>query len=190
NTGTSPKVTYGYADAGSGSNTNRPTSMTYPSGWKLNYDYGASGGMADALSRVAVQLGNDGVTRMPDYSYLGLGTIVETDAGEPDLRYTLVGTAGGDDPDTGDIYRGLDRFGRVKDLVWRDYGSNVDAARIKHAYDRASNRLYREDPVAVANSGGFEELYQYNASYRLANQKRGTLNAGKTAITSHSRRIA
>ncbi|MFN0056627.1 MAG: RHS repeat-associated core domain-containing protein, partial [Planctomycetales bacterium] len=38
NTGTSPKVTYGYADAGSGSNTNRPTSMTYPSGWKLNYD--------------------------------------------------------------------------------------------------------------------------------------------------------
>jgi len=44
----------------------------------------------------------------------------------------------GDDP-----YGGLDRFDRVVDLLWRDYGSSTDAVRIKHGYDRAGNRLWR-----------------------------------------------
>lgn len=57
------------------------------------------------------------------------GTPVIADDAQPDVMYTLVGTAGGNDPDTGDIYRGLDRFGRVKDAYWRDYGASADARR-------------------------------------------------------------
>jgi len=34
------------------------------------------------------------------------------------VQYTLIGIQSGNDPATGDIYRGLDQFGRVKDLIW------------------------------------------------------------------------
>ena len=67
---------------------------------------------------------------LANYSYLGLGSFVEVDYTQPDIKYTLVGTAGGDELDTGDIYRGLDRFGHVKDLFW---------------YDNAYDELYAYD---------------------------------------------
>ncbi|MEZ6131590.1 MAG: hypothetical protein R3C59_23210 [Planctomycetaceae bacterium] len=64
------------------------------------YDYDSSGSMADALSRVASVVDDDGSsTHLADYSYLGLRTFVETDYTEPDVEYTL-GTAGGNDSDT------------------------------------------------------------------------------------------
>lgn len=182
NTGSTLKCQYVYADGSA--NTIRATSMTYPNGRVLNQNYGTAGSLPDAASRIAALIDNDGTTHLADYSYLGLGTVVEVDETQPDLKFTLIGTAGGNDPDTGDIYRGVDRFGRVKDLLWRDYGASQDAARIQHGYDRAGNRLYRADPVAVANSAGFEELYGYDGSYRVKGMNRGTLNAGKTAVTS------
>ena len=43
-----------------------------------------------------------------------------------------------------DPYDGLDRFDRVVDLLWRNYNTSTDAARIQHGYDRAGNRLWRE----------------------------------------------
>jgi hypothetical protein len=52
--------------------------------------------MSEAASRVSALLDDDGSTDLADYSYLGRGMFVETD-------YTEPGTAGGDDPDTGDI---------------------------------------------------------------------------------------
>jgi RHS repeat-associated protein len=191
NTATTAKCQYAYANGSA--NTVRPTSLTYPNGWALTYDYGTGGGMNDSAGRIGSLIDGDGTTHLADYSYLGGlpplskggpgGVVVETDLTQPDLLATLVTTAGGDDPDTGDIYRGFDRFGRIKDLQWRDYGAGSDAARILHSYDRAGNRLYREDPVATANGKKFDELYRYDASYRLADMQRGTLNAGKTAIT-------
>jgi len=49
--------------------------------------------------------------------------IVKVDYPEPDLRFNLDhGTAG--------EYDGMDPFGRVVDLLWRDYGSSSDAVRI------------------------------------------------------------
>ncbi|MCA9162208.1 MAG: hypothetical protein KDA62_04485 [Planctomycetales bacterium] len=119
NTSTTPKVQYGYASGAA--NTIRPTSLTYPDGRTLTYDYGAADSMPDALSRIAAIVDDDGSsTHLADYSYLGLRSFVEVDYTEPDIRYTLIGTAGGDDPDTGDIYRGLDRFGRVKGCRWHN----------------------------------------------------------------------
>jgi len=102
--------------------------------------------------------------------------IVKVDYPEPDLRFNLDhGTAG--------EYDGLDRFGRVVDLLWRDYGSSSDAVRIQHGYDRASNRLYREDPVADANNVDLDEYYTYDEMYQLVNLDRGDLNANKDGIT-------
>jgi YD repeat-containing protein len=183
NTSTTPKVQYGYANGSA--NTIRPTTLTYPDGRVLTYDYGSTDSMSDALSRIASIVDDDaGSTHLADYSYLGLSTFVETDYTEPDIKYTLVGTAGGNDPDTGDIYRGLDRFGRIKDSYWYDYGSASDVDRIKYGYDRAGNRLWRENVVARSLSKEFDELYEYDAVHRLKDMSRGMLNSGHTALTS------
>jgi len=195
NTSTSPKVQYGYADGGS--NTVRPTTITYPDGRVITYDYGTSGSTNDALSRIGSIIDDDaGSTHLADYSYLGAGSpsptlgegrgegvIVEVDYTEPDIRYTLVGTAGGNDPDTGDIYRGLDRFGRVKDCYWYDYGSSTDVDRIKYGYDRKGSRIWRENTVAAANGKSFDELYDYDLIDRLKTMDRGDLNALKDAVS-------
>ena len=182
NTSTSPKVQYGYA-AGS-DNSVRPTSMTYPDGRVLTYDYGTASGMNDAASRVEALVDDDvGSTHLAEYDYLGRSSIVEVDYTEPDVRYTLVGTAGGNDSDTGDVYHGFDRFGRVDDSQWYDYGASSDADRIKYGYDRASNRTHRENVVAGAASKYFDELYGYDGIDRLQDLDRGDLNAGKTAVT-------
>jgi len=58
----------------------------------------------------------------------------------------------------------MDRFGRVTDLLWRDYGSSTDAVRIKHGYDRAGNRLWRVAPVAASYGKNFDEFYTYDGT--------------------------
>jgi RHS repeat-associated protein len=173
NTSTSLKVQYAYADGSS--NTIRLTKMTYPDGRELNYDYGSSGSTDDALARVAALIDDDGSTHLVDYSYLGRNAFVKTDYAEPDLRYDLaMGT--GDDP-----YDGLDRFGRVVDSRWYDYGSSADVDRIKYGYDRAGNRTYREQ---TCDSNSYhDEVYGYDDINRLTEFDRGVINANKDAIS-------
>jgi len=77
---------------------------------------------------------------------------VKVDHPQPDLRYDLAHGTGADPYDGP-----TDRFSRVTDLLWRDYGASADAVRIQHGYDRAGNRLYREDPVAAANGVDLDE---------------------------------
>lgn len=177
-TGTTPKVQYGFANGSD--NHVRPTSQTYPNARVLNYNYGTSGGIGDAASRIAALIDNDGTSHLGDYAYLGRNTFVELDLTEPDLKCTLIGTAGGNDPDTGDIYRGFDRFSRIKDQQWYDYGASADADRIKHGYNRAGNRTYREQTTDPNRF--FDEFYNYDNVQRLKDLKRGTLNASKTDI--------
>lgn len=66
NQATSPKVQYAYADGSS--NTIRPTGVVYPNNRQLNLNYSASGGIDDALSRVAGLIDADGVTHLADYT--------------------------------------------------------------------------------------------------------------------------
>ena len=182
NTSTTPKVQYAYADGSA--NTVRPTALVYPNGRTLTYGYGTSGGPDDRASRIHAIIDDDpGSTHLAEYEYLGLGTPVVIDYTEPQIRYTLVGTAGGDDPDTGDIYRGLDRFGRVKDSYWYNYDTSADVDRINYGYDRAGNHLWRENTVATALNKDFDELYAYDGLHRLKNMHRGRLNAQKTELT-------
>ena len=55
-------------------------------------------------------------------------------------------------------YAALDSLGRVVDHRWYDYYGLADAGGIKHGYDRASNRLWREDDVANTNGVNADEL--------------------------------
>ncbi len=173
NAGTSLKVQYAYADGSS--NTIRLTKMTYPDGRELNYDYGSAGSSDDALSRVASLIDDDGSTRLVDYSYLGAGAIIQADYVQPDVRCDLAHGAGAD------LYDGpMDRFGRVNDLLWYDYGSSAELLRFKHGYDRAGNRLYREE----ADTSDLDQLYSYDDVNRLVQSEEGTLSAGKDSISS------
>ncbi|QGQ25646.1 hypothetical protein F1728_24495 [Gimesia benthica] len=182
NTSTTPKVQYEFANGSD--NTIRPTTLTYPDGRILTYNYGASDKIDNAISRVAALVDNDmSSTHLTDYSYFGLRNFVEVDYTEPDVEYTLIGTAGGNDPDTGDIYRGLDRFGRVKDSYWYDYSSSSEVERIQYGYDRVGSRTYRKNVVADTLSKKFDELYNYDGINRLKDIDRGKLNSLKDAIT-------
>ncbi|MCX7388346.1 MAG: hypothetical protein NTX48_16905, partial [Planctomycetales bacterium] len=95
------------------------------------------------------------------------------------INWTLIGT--GNDPATGDIYWGLDRFGRVDNCLWKK--STTTLAQIQYGYDRASNRTWRKDGVLTGTLTRYDELYSYDGLYRLNDQKRGTLNGTQTAIT-------
>jgi RHS repeat-associated protein len=181
NTSTSPRVQYAYANGSA--NTVRPTTLTYPNARVLNYDYGTSSGINDASSRVGSLIDNDGTTHLADYQHLGAGTFVEQDDSQPDIKWTMIDLAGSNDPDTGDIYSGFDRFGRVKDNRWYSYGASADVDRIKYGYDRASNRIWRENTVATSLSANFDELYSNDGLQRLKDMQRGRLNGGHTGLT-------
>jgi len=172
NTSTSPKVQYSYA-VGS-ANTIRMTGMTYPSSRVVSMNYGTANDINDASSRIE-SLTDTGVT-LASYQHLGASGFVNAASAQPGITWTLYGST--NDPNTGDIYWGLDRFGRVDNCLWKK--STTTLAQIQYGYDRASNRTWRKDGVLT----GYDELYSYDGLYRLDDQKRGTLNGTQTAITS------
>ncbi|ODA29483.1 hypothetical protein A6X21_08510 [Planctopirus hydrillae] len=179
NTGTSPSVQRGYANGST--NTVRPLILTYPNGRELTYDYGTTHEINDALSRIG-SIVDDDTTHLVDYEFLGLAGVIQQTSPQPNLRYTLAGVS--NDPDTGDIYTGLDRFGRVKDSRWYNTSTNNDLSRIQYGYDRASNRIWRKNPIATAHSAQYDWLYTYDGLQRLKTAHRGTLNGTQTALTS------
>src|SRR5690606_31356199 len=137
-------------------------------------------GIDDSTSRIA-SIVDDDSTHLADYSHLGSGIVVQQDSPQADLRYTLVSLTGSNDPDTGDIYAGLDRFGRTKDLRWRNTSSSTDLSRVEYGYDRASNRIWREDPTDPNHH--YDWLYSYDGLHRLKEGERGALNGTQTGIT-------
>jgi len=173
NTSTSPKVQYAYANGSA--NHFRPTTMTYPNGQSLTFDYGSSGGSDDVLSRVAAL--KQGTTSLAAYTYLGLSQVLKASYGQPQLELTYIKQAGESNGDAGDQYTGLDRFGRVVDQRWLKGANAVE--RVKYGFNRAHNRPWRENVVA---SAGQDEYYTYDGLYQLTNLDRGDLNTGKTAI--------
>jgi RHS repeat-associated protein len=171
-------VQYAYANGAAGHV--RPTSVTYPNGRMLNFSYGDSGAVSDVIHRVAALVDHDGSTHLADYAYLGLGVIVKTDYSQPNVSQNLAfGT--GSDP-----YDGLDRFGRTVDHLWRNNANSTDLVRIRHGYDRAGNRLWRQDAVSAAQSPAvyMDELYSDDGVNQLTAMQRGQLNAAKTGIAS------
>jgi hypothetical protein len=78
NTSTTPKVQYAYANGSA--NTVRPTSLTYPDGRVLTYNYGSGGGIDDAASRVNKYVDSDmGSTELAQYAGgpAGIGRVAQ-----------------------------------------------------------------------------------------------------------------
>lgn len=176
--GTTPSVSMAYAD-GSG-NTIRPASITYPNGRTITRDYGTTGSITDKMNQVSSLIDDDS-TVLAVYERLGQNTIVQQTSAQPDLRYTLISPTLATDPDTGDIYAGLDRFGRVKDVRWRDVSAGTDLSRIEYGYDRASNRIWRENPSDPNREHDW--LYADDGLHRLQSAQRGQLNGTHAAMT-------
>ncbi|WP_222435500.1 RHS repeat domain-containing protein [Allorhodopirellula solitaria] len=178
NPASTPSVGRSYTD-GSG-NVLRPTATLYPNGREVTLNYGSSGSITDKLNQVSSLIDDDS-TVLAAYEYLGSGTFVQQDSTQADLRYTLISPTLSTDPDTGDIYSGLDRFGRVKGVRWRDVSAGTDLSRVEYGYDRASNRTWRENPSDPNREHDW--LYQYDGLHRLQSAQRGQLNGTHTAIT-------
>ena len=109
---------------------------------------------------------------MAQYGYVGLGMIVIEDYPQPDVKLDYFGGTSG-------TYAGFDRFDRVVDQKWYDYGASAD--RYKYGYDRASNRLWRENTL----TSGKDEFYTYDGMYQLESAQRGDLTGTPpTGVTS------
>lgn len=173
NTGSSPKVQYAYSEMASGVNHSRPTSMTYPNGRVIDFNYGVA--LDDSISRFSAL--KDGATTLESYDYLGLGTVVKRGHAQSGVDLTYIKASGESNGDAGDQYTGLDRFGRVVDHRWRT--SSVEKDRYQYGYDRNGNRLYRDNLVNTA----FGELYAYDNLNQLTSFDRGTLNGSKNGLT-------
>jgi RHS repeat-associated protein len=174
NTSTSPKVQYAYSEMASGVNHSRLTSITYPNGRVITYNY--SSGLNDSISRLSSI--TDGGTTLESYLYLGYGTVVDRLHPETGVDLTYIKLSGESDGAAGDKYTGLDAFGRVIDQRWTTSGGTA-ASRLQYGYDRDGNRLYAYNAVSTTNS----ELYTYDGLNQLTTFDRGTLNGGKTAIS-------
>ena len=170
----SPRVQYAYSEAAGGANHSRPTTVTYPSGYQLGYDYNS--GLDQTISRLSSL--SDGTGVVEGYQYLGAGTVVARQHPQPGIDLTYVKLATEPTGDAGDQYTGLDRFGRVIDQRWQVTGSSTSTDRFRYGYDRVGNRTYRDNLVNPA----FGEVYGYDGRDQLTSFDRGTLNGTKTGL--------
>lgn len=175
----SPQLEYEYEDGSA--NTIRPIALIYPNERKITIAYGATGGINDSTGQVDSLIDSDS-TVLVSYQYLGLGTAVLVTCSQPGIQYTLLGSGTGPSP-AGDIYWGLDLFSRIIDSRSFNTSTSADVDRIKYGFDRASNRTWRQNPVATAAGAQFDEFYTNDGLQRLKDMERGTLNGTETGLT-------
>ena len=176
--GTTPSVQYGYSLMAGGANHSRLTSITYPNGKVLTYNYGTTGGLNDVISRLASLSDTSGT--LESYDYLGLSTVVRRAHLQPGVDLTYIKQTGEANGDAGDQYTGLDRVGRVVDQRWLVTSNSTHTDRFQYGYDRNSNALYRNNLVNTA----FGELYHASGAgngYDNLNQLSGFLRGVLTA---------
>jgi RHS repeat-associated protein len=175
NTSTTPEVQYAYVEISGGANNSRLTSITYPNGKVLTYNYAS--GLNDTISRLSSL--SDSTGTLESYSYLGLDTVVIRSHPQPGIDLTYVKQTGESNGDAGDQYAGLDRFGRIVDQRWINTGTSTATDRFQYGYDRDGNALYKNNLV----NGAFSELYHangasngYDGLNQLTDFRRGTLS--------------
>jgi RHS repeat-associated protein len=165
-TGTTPKVQYAYSEMAGGANHSRLTSMTYPNGKVLNFNY--STGLNDNISRLSSL--SDSTGTLESYDYLGVGTVVRRAHPQPGVDLTYIKQTGEGNGDAGDQYTGLDRFDRVFDQRWLKTSTGSATDRFQYTYDRDGNRLTRSNLV----NGAFNESYSYDNLNQLTSFARGS----------------
>ena len=139
--------------------------VTYSDGREINYDYGTADAIDDIMSRLASIKDDDDSTVLASYRYLGAGRIVTEDYEEIQVNLDYAG-------DT-NTFSALDRFGRVVDQVWNDYGATPDVVldEYTYTYDRVGNRESRDNELKT--DGSLDESYDYDDLYRLIDFDRG-----------------
>ncbi len=179
-----PAVQYTYQDGASGSTAKyvRLAEVIYPNGRAVGYDYGTAGAVDAIMSRLSSIFDDansngtldTGETVDAAYKYLGAGQIVEEDYQQASVKLSYLDS-------NGDVTR-LDRFGRVTDQLWTDYGQtpNVALDEYLYTYDRAGNRTARDNAL----NNALDESYTYDGLDRLtewdingSQQKTWTLDA-------------
>lgn len=166
NTSTSPKVQYAYSEMSGGANHSRPTSMTYPSGYVLTYNYAS--GLNSDVSRLTSLSDANGT--LESYDHLGFGTVVRRGHSQPNVDLSFIKRSGESNTDAGDQYTGLDRFGRVIDQRWMDATSGTSKDRLGYTYDQMGNRTARTNAV----NSSFDESYTYDGLNQLLSFARGS----------------
>jgi RHS repeat-associated protein len=184
-TSSTPSVQYIYADGAHGTGVAeymRLTEMIYPNSRELEYGYGTSGSIDDALSLVATIGGSDGT--YATYTYLGADTIAS--------QYEDLGAANG----YADLQIGLDystnnfsawdQFGRVVNQDWNMYSNSGGVLTslgtldgYTYGYDADGNVQWKQNVGQGAT--GLDELYTYDNLGRLTNVERGTLSGQNTS---------
>jgi RHS repeat-associated protein len=171
---TTPVVQYTYSSPSNGS---RLTSMVYPNGRTINYDYGSdltntNAALDNAIGRLdaIVDGANSGDvgTVLEQYSYLGLSTIVARNHPQTDINLTYVGTSGSIGSG-GDQYVGLDQFGRVVDQNWVDTSTGQSTDNFTYSYDANSNVAAENNLLDTA----YSQTFTYDPLNRLASNTLG-----------------
>jgi hypothetical protein len=111
---------------------------------------------------------------------VGIDRTVQVTSPQPGTALTYIKQGLEPVSDGGDQYTGWDRFSRVIDQRWIQTRSGLALERIQNGFDQASNRQW---PQNLVTGTGQYEFYTYDGLYQLKNLDRGTLNAGKTAIS-------
>lgn len=163
-------VTHTYVKATGGRNALRksrtmiPGSGTGPTGG-ITYSY-STAGHDDNVSRVSA-ISFDG-TRVAEYEYLGMGSLVGVDYAQPDVFRRRYGTSSGTYPD-------LDRFGRVIADRWtKDLSTDRDFYSTAITWDRNSSPARVEDQIRKSGSTGhFDLRYTYDDLDRLTQAEQG-----------------
>ena len=180
-TGTTPKVSYGYADGTN--NSARRTAITYPDGRVIGYSYGAAGSIGDLTDRIATIL--DRGTNLVAYTRRGVKSTARIQYLEPGVELTHIQQSGQPVGDGGDRYTGLDRFNRIQDIRWLKTSTGADADRYQYGFDQAGNRTFRRNataPNTLDPNGGWDEAYSYEGLYQLNQLARGDLNLNQSGI--------
>jgi len=160
-----PEVQYTYTDLASGQNNSRLTGTIYPNGRVVTYNYDA--GLDNSISRLSSISDSTGV--LEAYTYLGLDNIVVRAHPQTGVNLTYISPTGSTG-DAGDMYTGLDRFGRVADQLWLDTNTNSATDDFQYTYDPDSNVVTRNNTVKSA----FDEQYTYDNNNQLKSFTRGT----------------
>ncbi|MCC7291474.1 MAG: hypothetical protein IT449_05365 [Phycisphaerales bacterium] len=190
-----PTVTYEWAYSPAGAETynfDRLASILYPQRAdggdprQLSFDYGDNeAGLDSAANRVTAITDALMTYKVAQYNYAGLSRRSGLSVGNGAAQSYKLGSEVG--------LAGLDRFGRIKDLHYKDTTANAPNPstihRYQYGYDRAGNRAYARVAHRNMTSGadpGRDNvrswLYEYDGLQRLAGARMGQLNAANTAI--------
>jgi uncharacterized delta-60 repeat protein/RHS repeat-associated protein len=173
--GGTPTVSYTYDIT----NSYRLSSIAYPDGRVIDYNYNGNGGLDTILSRISNL--SSGSTTLQSYTYLGLDTPVTFNNGNG-VYLSYLGTIGSTGGDAGDQYTGLDRFGRIINQNWSSGSSTGSIDDFQYGYDADGNVFYMNNATNTSSGttnttlAGESQLYTYDSLNRLTNFSSGTLS--------------